>query len=89
MKKSVSSLTVTAKVEEGRGLTASGRGLAGVDVPDDDDVDVSLFFTVERQRLAGRFIRLDGDAANDGKVRMEAPQIGVVVVGFRLRLTPF
>lgn len=27
-------------------LTASGGGLAGVDVADDDDVDVGLFLTV-------------------------------------------
>ena len=35
-------------VDRGRGrLTAGGRGLSGVDVADDDHVDVHLLFTCE------------------------------------------
>ena len=35
-------------IEENKGrLTAGGGGLAGVDVSDDDDVDMSLFLTVD------------------------------------------
>jgi hypothetical protein len=43
-------------VEQGLGgLTASGGGFAGVDVSDDDDVDMSLLFTVIKCQFMGRY----------------------------------
>lgn len=40
-------------------LTAGGRRLAGVDVADDDDVDMSLFFAVvEESRVSKILLKL-------------------------------
>lgn len=32
-------------------LTSSGRGFAGVDVSNDDDINVHLFFTIDREAM--------------------------------------